>query len=152
MKKTITLLLVLFSFTRANAQSINNEFFDKVNYIGAFDGVIDWTKTWTNFDPVNTAYPEATVTKGNGQFSRSAGLQITANETWTGVIKLNGWVYVNAGATLTIEPGTIIRGTEKSVLVIERGGKISAIGTEAKPIVFTSNQGVGFRAQMVSIS
>ncbi|MBV5314728.1 MAG: T9SS type A sorting domain-containing protein [Prolixibacteraceae bacterium] len=148
MKKTLlSIVLSLTVISAVFAQNITNEFFDKVNYIGAFDGVIDWTKTWTNFDPVNTAYPEATVTKGNGQFSRSAGLQITANETWTGVIKLNGWVYVNAGATLTIEPGTIIRGTEKSVLVIERGGKINAIGTEAKPIVFTSNQGVGFRAQ-----
>jgi hypothetical protein len=148
MKKTLlSIVLSLTVISAVFAQSITNEFFDKVRYIGAFDGVIDWTKNWTNFDPVNTAYPEATVTKGNGQFSRSAGLQITANETWSGVIKLNGWVYVNTGATLTIEPGTIIRGTEKSVLVIERGGKINAVGTEAKPIVFTSNQGVGFRAQ-----
>ncbi|HET6559578.1 MAG TPA: T9SS type A sorting domain-containing protein [Prolixibacteraceae bacterium] len=145
-----TLLSFIFSFVFASAiiaQSINNDFFEKVNYIGAFDGVTDWTKNWTNFDPINAPYPEATITKGNGQFSRAAGLQITANETWSGVIKLDGWVYVNAGATLTVAEGTIIRGTEKSALVIERGGKIMAVGTESNPIVFTSNQGAGFRAQ-----
>ena len=148
MKTTLLSLILSFVFTSAiYAQSINNEFFEKVNYIGALNGVTDWTKTWTNFDPVNTVYPEATITKGNGQFSRSAGLQITANETWSGVIKLDGWVYVNAGATLTIAEGTIIRGAEKSALVVERGGKIMAVGTESKPIVFTSNQGPGFRAQ-----
>jgi len=147
MKKFLLTALISFliAFT-LQAQSISNEFFDKVTYVGAFDGVSDWTSGWANFDPVNTAYPEATVTKGNGQFSRATGLQITANETWSGVIKLDGWVYVKEGATLTIEPGTIIRGTNKSVLVIERGAKIKAVGTQTQPIVLTSNQGVGFRA------
>jgi len=55
-------------------------------------------------------------------------------------------VYVDAGATLTILPGTVIRATNKSVLSIERGGKIMAAGTKAQPIVFTSSQGAGFRA------
>ena len=148
MKKTLLSIVLSLGLTSAIfAQSITNEFFDKVNYVGAFDGVIDWTKNWTNFAPTTTEYPATTLTKGNGQFSRSAGLHIAANETWSGVIKLDGWVYVDAGATLTIEAGTIIRGTEKSALVVERGGKIMAVGTELKPIVFTSNQGAGFRAQ-----
>ncbi|HPT31150.1 MAG TPA: T9SS type A sorting domain-containing protein, partial [Prolixibacteraceae bacterium] len=47
---------------------------------------------------------------------------------------------------LTIEPGTIIGGTNKSVLSVERGAKIMATGTRTQPIVFTSNQGAGFRA------
>jgi len=127
------------------SQSIDNNFFQKVSYVGAFDGINDWTAGWTEWDPVNANYPEPTVTKGNGEFSRANGLHITANETWNGVIKLNGWVYVDAGVTLTIEAGTIIRGTNKSVLAIEQGGKIMAVGTSAKPIVFTSTQGAGFR-------
>ena len=42
------------------------------------------------------------------------------------------------GATLTIEPGTIIRGDKgsKAALIIARGGKINAEGTAARPIVF----------------
>ncbi len=142
----LSLTLSLFCAGALFAQEINNAFFDKVSYIGAFDGVTDWTAGWTEWNPANKAYADATVTKGNGQFSRSAGTHITANETWSGVIKLDGWVYVDAGATLTISAGTVIRGTEKSVLVIERGAKIMAVGTSTNPIVFTSNKGVGLRA------
>jgi hypothetical protein len=133
-------------YKESEPASINNSFFEKVSYVGAFDGINDWTAGWTQWDPVNANYPEPTVTKGNGQFSRSEGSHITANETWSGVITLNGWVYVDAGATLTIDAGTIIRGTNKSVLSVEKGGKIMAIGTSANPIVFTSSQGAGFRA------
>ncbi len=147
MKKSLLFIFVLTLMAAgAMSQSIDNSFFQKVSYVGAFDGINDWTAGWTQWDPVNANYPEPTVTKGNGQFSRSEGLHITANETWSGVITLNGWVYVDAGATLTIDAGTIIRGTNKSVLSVEKGGKIMAIGTSANPIVFTSSQGAGFRA------
>ncbi|MFY9151025.1 MAG: hypothetical protein WAO52_03350, partial [Prolixibacteraceae bacterium] len=121
------------------AQSIDSDFFDKVSYVGAF-GSVDWTKGWTEWNPIDKSYPEATITKGNGQFTFSAGTHLTADETWSGVIKLDGWVYVDAGATLTVEAGTIIRGTQKSGLFIQRGGKINAVGTSTNPIVFTSNQ------------
>lgn len=147
MKKSLLFIFVLTLMAAgAMSQSIDNSFFQKVSYVGAFDGINDWTAGWTQWDPVNANYPEPTVTKGNGQFSRSEGSHITANETWSGVITLNGWVYVDAGATLTIDAGTIIRGTNKSVLSVEKGGKIMAIGTSANPIVFTSSQGAGFRA------
>ena len=146
--RKILLGMCLLALISANvqSQSISSSFFSKVSYVGAFDGVTNWAEGWVNWDPVNTNYPETyTSTKGNGQFTRSGGLHITANETWSGTIKLDGWVYVDAGATLTIQPGTIIRGTNKSVLCIERGGKIMAVGTRPQPIVFTSSQGAGFR-------
>jgi hypothetical protein len=47
---------------------------------------------------------------------------------------------------LNIQPGTIIRGTETSALVITKGGKINAAGTKESPIVFTSSQGAGLRS------
>ena len=147
MKKfLLPLSLMLSLMIGAKAQTIDNKFFDHVSYIGAF-GSSDWTKDWTEWDPVNAVYPEATTTKGNAQFSRSTGLHITADETWSGVIKLDGWVYVDAGATLTVKAGTIVRGTEKSGIFVERGGKINAVGTANSPIVFTSNQGAGLRGQ-----
>jgi hypothetical protein len=61
---------------------------------------------------------------------------------------LNGWVYVKDGATLTIEPGTVIRGSKanKGALIIEKGAKIMAEGTMDSPIVFTSNQDAGSRS------
>jgi hypothetical protein len=139
------LIMVLITAT-AMAQSIDNNFFKKVNYVGAFDGYDNWTEGWTNWTPVDTDYPETyTMTKGNGQFTNIGGVHIIADEIWSGVVKLDGWVYVDAGATLTIQPGTIIRGTNKSVLTISSGGKIMAAGTRTQPIVFTSTQGAGFR-------
>jgi NACalpha-BTF3-like transcription factor len=146
MKKMLLSIIVLLLVTCGiYAQSINDSFFDHVNYIGAFDGTYNWTNGWAEWDPVNKVYPEATDTKGNGQFAFATSTHITANETWSGVIKLDGWVYVDAGATLTIQAGTIIRGTEKSALIIQRGGKINAVGTSTNPIVFTSNLPAGLR-------
>jgi hypothetical protein len=146
-KILLGMCLFLLITVTANSQSINNNFFQKVSYVGAFDGVNNWTEGWANWDPVNANYSNTyTMNKGNGQFTRSGGVHITANETWSGVVKLDGWVYVDNGATLTIQPGTVIRGTNKSVLSIERGGKIMAAGSQTQPIVFTSSQGAGFRA------
>lgn len=48
---------------------------------------------------------------------------------------------------LNIEEGTVIVGDEasKGTLIIQRGGKINAIGTAAEPIVFTSEKAPGLR-------
>jgi hypothetical protein len=58
---------------------------------------------------------------------------------------LTGALLVKDGATLTIEAGTRINalagGTDVYILV-EKGGKIIADGTEAKPILFTSNASI----------
>ncbi|CAM3971324.1 MULTISPECIES: hypothetical protein [Flavobacterium] len=55
---------------------------------------------------------------------------------------LNGALFVKNGATLTIKPGVTIKalagGTDVYILV-EKGGKIIADGTETSPIKFTSN-------------
>jgi hypothetical protein len=74
---------------------------------------------------------------------------ITSNETWTSdkIYILKGFVYVESGATLTIQPGTIIKGDKnsKGSLIIKRGAKIIAQGTASQPIVFTSSQPAGSR-------
>jgi len=139
MKKLLFSFLMIILAVSLNAQKINNAFFTRTSYIGAFDGTNDWTSGWANFDPINTTYPATTTTKGNGNFTLATGLHITANETWSGNVKLDGWVYVDNGATLTINAGTTIRGTASSALIIQRGGKIMAEGTSSSPIVFTSN-------------
>jgi hypothetical protein len=53
-------------------------------------------------------------------------------------------IFVTNGATLTIEPGTVIRGEtyanagdKPTALFITRGSKIMAQGTKKKPIIFT---------------
>lgn len=74
---------------------------------------------------------------------------ITTNTNWTNdnIYLLDGWVYVRSGATLEIEPGTIIKGdfNTKGSLIIERGARIIADGTAEQPIVFTSQRAPGQR-------
>ncbi|SHL27787.1 hypothetical protein [Hymenobacter psychrotolerans] len=60
---------------------------------------------------------------------------------------LQGFVYVTSGTTLTIEPGTKIFGDQatKGALIVERGAKLIAEGTQTNPIVFTSAKAKGSR-------
>jgi hypothetical protein len=70
---------------------------------------------------------------------------ISEDETWSSdkFHILKDRVVVKSGVTLTIEPGTIVKGeagtgANASSLVIARGAKINAAGTAEKPIIFTS--------------
>jgi hypothetical protein len=70
---------------------------------------------------------------------------IAANRTLTPDTNyvIRGFVYVNSGAKLTIRPGTKLVGDSTAVgsaLFILRGAQIDAQGTEAQPIVFTSQR------------
>jgi hypothetical protein len=69
---------------------------------------------------------------------------ITKDTHWTSnnTYRLRGYVYVENGSTLTIDPGTKIVSNKDSagVLIIYKGAKINAAGTVDKPIVFTSNE------------
>ena len=86
-----------------------------------------------------------TITLGDG----SNAYEIKENTTLKAINTyiLTGWVYVVDGVTLTIEPGTVIKGDKasKATLIIERGAKIMAEGTKDKPIVMTSSQPAGSR-------
>ncbi len=74
---------------------------------------------------------------------------ITSNTIWTAnnVYTLDGLIFVDSSYTLTIEPGTLIKGKLQSnittgdgasALIVRRGGKIIADGTAQNPIIFTS--------------
>jgi hypothetical protein len=70
---------------------------------------------------------------------------LTLNSSTTYVMK--GFNYVRNNATLTIQPGTVILGDfeTKGTLIIERGSKIYANGTQSNPIIFTSEKPQGVR-------
>ena len=106
-------------------------FFDATaNYVGAF-GYTDWTKGWSTFSITVPEKEEGTIA---GDIT--SDMTLTADKDY----KLVGFVRVQSGATLTIEPGTKIYGdyASQGTLIIKPGGKIKAIGTAASPIVFTS--------------
>lgn len=98
-------------------------------------GTSNWMNNWTNFKPAAVEYNEATniiagtIDKDTKLYKRNT-------------YQLVGIVYVTNNAILTIEPGTIIRGDEKTcgTLVITNGAKIMAEGLETDPIIFTSNK------------
>lgn len=97
-------------------------------------------------DPIDTT-PAFTLTEANGittvEGSTEQNITFSASKKYL----LKNFVYVKSGATLTIEPGTIIKGDKatKGTLVIERGAKIIAEGNAQKPIIFTSNEPKGAR-------
>lgn len=78
---------------------------------------------------------------------------VNADRTWfTGdVVILNEPVFVTNGATLTIQPGVIVRGQPRQAavaagvtagtpgaIIVTQTGKINARGTAAQPIIFTT--------------
>jgi hypothetical protein len=73
---------------------------------------------------------------------------ISVSTTWTksNTYNLQADVYINPGATLTIEPGTVIAsslGTNtRASLTVCKGARLIAIGTQAEPIIFTSKNDV----------
>lgn len=88
------------------------------------------------------------VFNGNEIGDGSQEFEVTKDYTLDkGTYLLKGWVYVTKGTTLTIEPGTVIKGDKdtKATLIVEPGGKLIAQGTASEPIVFTSAQAAGSR-------
>lgn len=71
-------------------------------------------------------------------------LTLGANFTCDKTYILDKKIYIPSGQTLTIQPGTVIKGApnavpaEATALTIMKGGKIIANGTESCPIVFTA--------------
>ena len=116
---------------------------------------------------VNTLYRYHVITNKGGQKSVASGestvttlafgnasaditTDITTNRTLFAdtAYTLKGFIHVANGATLTIQPGTTIKGdfnTLGSSLWILRGAKIQAVGTADAPIVFTSSRAPGSR-------
>ena len=125
---------------------------ETTTYPGAFGTTVqdEWhaNSNWWVLEPqdINYGYDANNVTIISGA--------ITENTTWTNDQKylLDGQVFVRDGATLTIEPGTIIfgakgTGVESGVLCINRGAKLEANGTPELPIVFTGTLEAGSRTR-----
>lgn len=95
------------------------------------------------------------LARNNSMYNQVSGVvpvsgNIGAGTTWTSnnLYILATPVNVQAGATLNIEPGTVIFGSTagEGTLVIRTGATINANGNEMDPIVFSSEQPVGQRA------
>ncbi|WP_250437307.1 hypothetical protein [Hanstruepera flava] len=123
---TLTICLTLFALGNLVAQQEKG-----------IIGYDNWLNSWTEFTPNTVEYGEPTqILSGN----ISEDTKLYKKDIYL----LLGSVFVTDGATLTIEPGTVIIGDFKTngSLIISRGSRIFANGLETDPIVFTSNRGV----------
>ena len=84
--------------------------------------------------------------RDNGRAFSIVSNSISADTTWFSntVYVLDRLICVRNGATLTIQPGTVVRGLpvgsvalQPGSLLISRGGKLQAVGTPQAPITFT---------------
>ncbi len=116
--------LLFFVVFAANAQQEKGIF-----------GSNNWLSNWTEFKPFAAEYNET---------SEILYAKISTNTTLykRTTYLLQGPVYVTNGATLTIEPGTVIKGDYETngALIITKGSRIVADGKETDPIIFTSNR------------
>ena len=120
----------------------------------------DWSKPWANFNPNATAYPgDPGYTSSNTQFytvgdaahkviiSSDIASDLTlTNDKW---YELSGLIHVLNGATLTIQPGTCIRGSQSNLggLIITQGAKIMAVSDRNHPVVMTSGKSTSTRVR-----
>ena len=102
------------------------------------------TTVFSSCDDKNDPEPEPQPT--SKEVILSSNISGTRNLVADSTYVLQG--QVNVSGTINIAAGTVIKGDKvtKGCLVIVPGGKINAIGTASKPIVFTSRLEPGLRA------
>ena len=147
MKKTTISFLLVFLLSISATSGIkgqSTDFYDHVNYKGAF-GSSNWLKGWTALDHYGYLKPNKPLNQTNTVTITDASINAGDVVYWTAdkTYLLEGFVYVEDGAVLNIEAGTVIKGKagqgeNASALIIAQGGKIYAEGTAEKPIIFTA--------------
>ncbi|MEO6037583.1 MAG: hypothetical protein ABIQ93_04155, partial [Saprospiraceae bacterium] len=145
MKQNLLFLCGLCSVLFMTTASAQTDFkLVKTSYVGALsaDASADWTKTWTNWNPKNTAYPAPTdlttldATLGSLPVPGVKDITGTVTLDATKTYLLKGLVVVRSGAKLVIPAGTVIRAqadlsvTPKNYasIVVERGAQIEVNG------------------------
>ena len=134
----------------AGGEPSDDSFFNGVTYRGAFGNTTNWLSGWTALENMGYLGDEVEaidnfdcVVIRDGDLAGDTEYNWDSNTCYT----LDGLVYLDAGSTLNIPAGTIIRGSgpndittgdNTSALIITRGATINAIGTEDAPIIFTA--------------
>ena len=128
------------------AKLLDDGFFTETGFVGAFDPNQPlWSNNWTALD----AYGHTGDISGGSRTVVDVSADITTNTTWTANNEylMDGLIFVDPGAELIIQPGTIIKAKQQSsittgdgasALIVRRGAKINARGTATSPIIFTS--------------
>jgi hypothetical protein len=93
--------------------------------------------------PVSQPAPVAAVVRAEAPFTPVLIYRdqvLTGDAVWRGEVLVEGALTIAPQATLTVEPGTVVRfrrtGTNAAILVVQ--GRLVAVGSKEAPIVFTS--------------
>ena len=121
---------LLFLFTLLSLFLACSEEEPIIEYVTVIETVTETVETVVEVNPYNDSTLEGSIT---------SDLTLDASKIWL----LKGRVAVTEGVTLTIPAGTIIKaaagtGADASTLIIARGAKLNALGTNEAPVVFTS--------------
>lgn len=115
-----------------------------VSYTGNTQGAGSVELSVTDADG-QTDEATAVVSVGEESTTVQVNDNITSDQTWEDgkTYILGGRIAVEAGATLTIEGGAVIKGeagqeANASVLIVARDATLNANGTADQPIIFTS--------------
>ncbi len=120
----------------------NDGFFEQTCYVGALDSLPanDWTAGWTYYDSLGIGRTDLDLARpirilDNLRLATTYTMDKDTNYVFRGQVR------VLNGGRLDIPAGTQCFGERATVgtLIIERGGKIHALGTAAAPIVMTSD-------------
>lgn len=141
LKLTAAILVALtIGFTSCNDDDDNNPIVEEENFYKIGTTVYTFDK-------------EAKTVTINDNGEGTGTKTLSADTTWI----LDGFVFVEDGQTLSIEPGTMVQGKpgqaeNASALIIKQGGTIMAEGTATQPIVFTglgdTYDGSGYMTQV----
>jgi hypothetical protein len=132
----------------SNAVTVPNDgFFQQTCYRGAIGGggSDDWTKGWTYYDSTG-AHRQDLHLAGMPDPRPTAlydNIKILKHQYWSpdSNYLVRGQLRVKSQASLNIAPGVVVL-EEKATLgtiIVERGGKIFAIGNACEPIIITSS-------------
>ncbi len=108
------------------------------------DGTLNEAVQDKNDSPFEIEQPAATKIDSVLKNPITSRVELSSSK----IYGLDGYVYVDDGGILAIQPGTIIVGDtvgENSAICVNRGGKIFAQGTPIRPIIMTSSAPVGQR-------
>ena len=146
------------AYSVSGTQVPTDNFYTPVRFKGAFCSEGAWIAEWTALAQYGILSGDVTYSDFEGE----GGCDVVTPEitkvvkdtdlgtgtyTWSSdtTYILDGFVFLEAGGTLTIEPGTVIKGAAipstddlASTLIITRGATINACGTKDEPIIFTA--------------
>jgi hypothetical protein len=130
----------------------NDGFFVPTCFTGAVDASDDWTAGWTYYDSLGAGRTDIPnqpirVLDNLRYFDQNPldALPTTYTLGTDSIYLVRGQVRVQKNAELVIPAGAVFLGEKATVgsIIVERWGKIFANGTQAQPIIMTSNDPPG---------